>query len=73
MKTRMLLADVLPDRRRTIAGTVRWTASAGRKGPGKLAEYRALRNAHSIDGLPGLEPATLSRHGGGRASRGVGT
>jgi hypothetical protein len=28
--------------------------SARCKGPEKLAEYRARRNAHSIDGLPGL-------------------
>jgi Pyridoxamine 5'-phosphate oxidase len=30
--------------------------SARRKGPEKLAEYRARRNAQSIDGLPGLVP-----------------
>ncbi len=30
---------------------------AGRKGPEKMAEYRARKNVHSIDGLPGLEPA----------------
>ena len=30
--------------------------SAERKGPEKLAEYRARRNASSIDGLPGFEP-----------------
>jgi len=30
--------------------------SARRKGPEKLAEYRARRNAYSIDGLPGLVP-----------------
>jgi hypothetical protein len=30
--------------------------SARRKGPEKLAEYRTRRNAHSIDGLPGLVP-----------------
>jgi hypothetical protein len=30
--------------------------SARRKGPAKLAEYRARRNAQSIDGLPGLVP-----------------
>lgn len=28
--------------------------SAERKGPDKMAEYRARRNAQSIDGLPGL-------------------
>jgi hypothetical protein len=28
--------------------------SAERKGPEKMAEYRARRNAQSIDGLPGL-------------------
>ena len=31
--------------------------SAERKGPQKLAEYRARRNAQSIDGLPGLDPS----------------
>ncbi len=31
--------------------------SAERKGPEKMAEYRALKNTRSIDGLPGLEPA----------------
>lgn len=30
--------------------------SARRKGPEKLAEYRARRNAQSIDGFPGLVP-----------------
>jgi Pyridoxamine 5'-phosphate oxidase len=30
--------------------------SAQRKGPEKLAQYRARRNARSIDGLPGLVP-----------------
>ena len=47
--------------------------SAERKGPEKLAEYRAHKNALSIDGLPGLEPAPLSRHAGGPAFRGEGT
>jgi hypothetical protein len=31
--------------------------SAERKGPEKMAECRARRNAQSIDGLPGLDPA----------------
>jgi hypothetical protein len=31
--------------------------SAERKGPEKMAEYQALKNARSIDGLPGLDPA----------------
>ena len=31
--------------------------SAARKGEAKMAAYRARRNAKSIDGLPGLEPA----------------
>lgn len=31
--------------------------SAERKGPEKMAEYRALKNTESIDGLPGLGPA----------------
>lgn len=31
--------------------------SAERKGPEKMAGYRARRNTRSIDGLPGLEPA----------------
>jgi len=30
--------------------------SAERKGPAKMAEYRASKNMRSIDGLPGLEP-----------------
>ncbi|HEX5850778.1 MAG TPA: pyridoxamine 5'-phosphate oxidase family protein [Rubrobacter sp.] len=34
----------------------RLLGSARRKGPEKLAEYRARRNAQSIDGLPGLVP-----------------
>ncbi|HET9965331.1 MAG TPA: pyridoxamine 5'-phosphate oxidase family protein [Rubrobacter sp.] len=29
--------------------------SAERKGPEKMAEYRALKNTRSIDGLPGLD------------------
>ncbi len=32
-------------------------ASARRKGPEKMAAYRARKNAASIDGLPGLRPA----------------
>ena len=35
--------------------------SAERKGPEKLAEYRALKNTESIDGLPGLDPACSKR------------
>lgn len=31
--------------------------SARRKGPEKMASYRARKNAESIDGLPGLAPA----------------
>lgn len=34
--------------------------SAERKGEEKMAAYRARRNVVSIDGLPGLEPATSS-------------
>ena len=30
--------------------------SAERKGPEKMAEYRALKNTRSIDGFPGLGP-----------------
>jgi hypothetical protein len=30
--------------------------SAERKGPEKMAEYRALKNTRSMDGLPGLGP-----------------
>ena len=30
--------------------------SAERKGPEKMAEYRALKNTRSIDSLPGLDP-----------------
>ena len=33
-------------------------ASARRKGPEKMAAYRARKNAASIDGLPGLQPAS---------------
>lgn len=36
-------------------------ASAERKGPEKLAEYRRLKNSESIDGLPGLDPARSDR------------
>lgn len=32
--------------------------SARRKGEAKMAAYRARKNTESIDGLPGLEPAT---------------
>jgi len=32
-------------------------ASAERKGPEKMAEYRKLKNTRSTDGLPGLDPA----------------
>jgi hypothetical protein len=35
--------------------------SARRKGPGKLARYRARRNAQSIDGLPGLVPSQSAK------------
>jgi hypothetical protein len=35
--------------------------SAGRKGPEKMAEYRALKNSQSIDGLPGLDAARSKR------------
>ena len=31
-------------------------SSAERKGPEKVAEYQALKNTQSIDGLPGLDP-----------------
>jgi len=31
-------------------------ASAERKGPEEMAEYRKLKNTRSIDGLPGLDP-----------------
>lgn len=34
----------------------RLLTSAERKGPEKMAEYRALKNTRSIDGLPGLDP-----------------
>jgi hypothetical protein len=33
--------------------------SAERKGPEKMAEYRALKNTRSIDGLPGLDQNCL--------------
>ena len=35
--------------------------SAERKGPEKMAEYRALKNTRSIDGLPGLDPVRSVR------------
>jgi hypothetical protein len=35
--------------------------SARRKGPNKLAQYRARRNAQSIDGLPGLVPKQTAK------------
>jgi hypothetical protein len=35
--------------------------SARRKGPEKLAQYRARRNAQSIDGLPGLVPDRIAK------------
>ena len=35
--------------------------SAERKGPEQMAEYRKLKNADSIDGLPGLDPARSAR------------
>ncbi len=38
-------------------------ASARRKGPEKMAAYRARKNTKSIDGLPGLEPATTVETG----------
>ena len=38
--------------------------SAERKGPEKMAEYRASKNARSIDGLPGLEHTVPIREGG---------
>ncbi len=31
--------------------------TAGKKGPDGMASYRAQKNTHSIDGLPGLSPA----------------
>ena len=35
--------------------------SAERKGPEKMAKYRALRNTRSIDGLPGLDPESQTQ------------
>lgn len=45
----------------------RLLTSAKRKGSEKLAACRALKNARSIDGLPGLEPASngINRAGAG--------
>jgi hypothetical protein len=37
-------------------------ASARRKGPEKMAAYRARKNVSSIDGLPGLRPAASGEH-----------
>jgi hypothetical protein len=37
--------------------------SARRKGEAKIAAYRARKNTESIDGLPGLEPATVVEKG----------
>jgi hypothetical protein len=34
---------------------------AERKGPEKMAEYRAIKNTQSIDGLPGLDPKRLQK------------
>lgn len=39
-------------------------ASADRKGPEKIAEYQALKNARSIDGLPGLNLQRPERQNG---------
>jgi hypothetical protein len=39
----------------------RLLTSAERKGPEKMAEYRALKNTRSIDGLRGLDPARSRR------------
>ena len=41
--------------------------SAERKGPAKMAEYRARRNTQSIDGLPGLESTPKETKKGARA------
>jgi len=41
---------------------------AGRKGPEKMADYRARKNARSIDGLPGLDPLH-GRLKGGKGAR----
>ena len=38
--------------------------SAERKGPVKMAEYRAIKNTQSIDGLPGLGPERLQKQDG---------
>ena len=43
--------ELVGDRKELVDG-------ARRKGPKKMAAYRARRNAESIDGLPGLDPAT---------------
>ena len=38
--------------------------SAERKGPVKMAEYRAIKNTQSIDGLAGLDPERLQKQDG---------
>ena len=47
--------------------------SARRKGPEKLAAYRARRNAQSIDGLPGLVPHQIAKGDPGMGSPEIGT
>ena len=46
-----------------VGGREELVESARRKGEAKMAAYRARKNTKSIDGLPGLEPATTVETG----------
>jgi pyridoxamine 5'-phosphate oxidase-like protein len=46
-----------------VGGREELVESARRKGEAKMAAYRARKNTESIDGLPGLEPATTVKTG----------
>jgi len=46
-----------------MGGREELVESARRKGEAKMAAYRARKNTESIDGLPGLEPATVVEKG----------
>jgi len=46
-----------------VGGREELVESARRKGEAKMAAYRARKNTESIDGLPGLEPATVVEKG----------
>jgi hypothetical protein len=46
-----------------VGGREELVESSRRKGEAKMAAYRARKNTKSIDGLPGLEPATTVETG----------